>query len=102
MIIKRDAPAYQEYAADVLANINWRLMSLAERGLWDTLRKECWVNRCVPNSPKALALLLNKPESEIAAALTPYVLAWFEEVDNYLTAPELEAYREKLKSMNFE
>lgn len=39
--LERDLPAYLEYASDILSNVNYRLMSLAERGLWDTMRKEC-------------------------------------------------------------
>ena len=30
-VTKRDLPAYLEYASDVLANINYRLMTLPER-----------------------------------------------------------------------
>ena len=30
----RPAPAYQEFASDILANRSFRAMSLAERGLW--------------------------------------------------------------------
>jgi len=58
----RPAPAYQEYAADLLADQRYRLMTLAERGLWDTLRKECWVNNKVPSSLPVLAKLLSQDE----------------------------------------
>ena len=34
----RDAPAYQEYAANLLARREFRAMSLPERGLLYTLR----------------------------------------------------------------
>ena len=54
----RAAPAYQEYASDILANRSYRAMTLAERGLWDTIRKECWVNGSVPSSKPELAKYL--------------------------------------------
>ena len=92
----RKPPAYQEYAADVLANQTWRMMSLAERGLWSTLRMECWVNGKVPSDPSKLARLLNIPADEIASALTPLVLQFFDQIDDWLICPELENYRHEL------
>jgi len=64
----RDAPAFQEYAAAMLANSRYRLMSLAERGLLDTLRRECWVNRGMPAKPATLAKMLGFDSAEIDAA----------------------------------
>lgn len=92
----RKPPAYQEYASDVIADLHWRMMSLAERGLWDTLRKECWVNGGVPCEPEQLAKFLNIPAKAIAAALTSRVLNSFEIQDGWMVCPELEAYRHKL------
>ena len=60
---KRDAPAYQGYASDWLANRKWRLMSLGERGLLDTMRKECWVNRSVPSNVEEIAKIFNLQEA---------------------------------------
>ena len=57
---KRPAPAYQEYASDILANRSYRAMTLAERGLWDTIRKECWVNGSVSSSKPELAKYLGQ------------------------------------------
>ena len=67
---KRDAPAYQEYASDWLANRKWRLMSLGERGLLDTMRKECWVNRSVPSNIEEIAKIFNLQEDEVSKCLT--------------------------------
>jgi hypothetical protein len=89
----RKPPAYLEYAADILSNLQWRMMSFSERGLWDTLRKECWVNGRVPSDPRELSLLLNKSVEEVSKTLTPRVLAEFEAADGSLTCPELDAYR---------
>jgi hypothetical protein len=93
---KRDAPAYQEYASDWLANRKWRLMSLGERGLLDTMRKECWVNRSVPSNAEEIAKIFNLQEFEVSKCLTSIVLSFFTIEGANLTCPELEAYREKL------
>jgi hypothetical protein len=93
---KRDAPAYQEYASDWLANRKWRLMSLGERGLLDTMRKECWVNRSVPSSVEEIAKIFNLQEAEVSECLTSIVLSFFTLKGANLICPELEAYREKL------
>jgi hypothetical protein len=89
----RNIPAYQEYASDVLASLNWRMMNLAERGLWDTLRKECWVNGSIPSDPTKLAALLNKPVIEIMNGLTALVKSEFLENDGKLTCRELDLYK---------
>lgn len=53
----RDAPAYQEYAATILAQLSFRTMTLQERGLLYTMRLECWVNMRLPqNTPKVPAV----------------------------------------------
>jgi hypothetical protein len=95
----RKAPAYQEYAADVLANAQFRLMTLSERGLLDTIRRECWVNGLVPGQPTSMAKYLGFTEMEIAKNLTPSVLSFFEVAeDESLRCPELDLYREMLNN----
>lgn len=89
----RPAPAFQEYASDMLANSRYRTMSLAERGLMDTMRRECWVNGSVPKELRELAVYLAKPESEVIAALSMRVLNFFKEQHDQLVCPELDAYR---------
>ena len=42
------APCYQEYAASMLANLDFRQMPLSARGLLYTLRLECWENHRLP------------------------------------------------------
>ena len=73
----RAAPAYQEYASDILANRSYRAMTLAERGLWDTIRKECWVNGCVPSSLPELAKYLGLDLNEVTKLMNPNVMIWF-------------------------
>lgn len=89
----RSAPAYQEYASDILANRSYRAMTLAERGLWDTLRKECWVNGSVPSSKIELAKYLGLPHEKIVEVLTPNLMKWFKELGSDLICPELDSYR---------
>ena len=89
----RPAPAYQEYASDILANRSYRAMTLAERGLWDTIRKECWVNGSVPSSKTELARYLGLPFEKVSELFTPNLMQWFKVHNNDLVCPELDAYK---------
>jgi hypothetical protein len=91
---KRPLPAYLEYASDILASLNYRLMSLEERGLWDTMRKECWVNDRLPSNPHELAKILNIESATLQHALTKRVKSFFIEEDGSFISPELEGYRD--------
>lgn len=90
---KRHLPAYLEYASDALASFNYRVMSLTERGLWDTMRKECWVNNRVPADPLILAKMLNLTSMEVRQNLTPSLLTFFELRGTFYHCPELDNYR---------
>ena len=92
----RPPPAYQEYASDTLTNKQFRLLSLPERGLRDTMRMECWANGTIPCSAKELALFLNLNPADVQRNLTTGVLSYFEEHDGNLSCPELEEQRERL------
>ena len=89
----RPAPAFQEYASDMLANSRYRTMSLSERGLLDTMRRECWVNESIPKELQELAAYLGKSHEEISANLSIRVLSFFRERHDQLICPELDAYR---------
>lgn len=98
-------PAYQEYAADMLANRCFRLMTLEQRGLLYTLRLECWVNGSVPGDPALLARMLAVDRDEVApliAAIDPFMEAAgnaelrFADLERYRR--EQMVRREKLKS----
>ena len=91
---KREAPAYQEYAASVLASIQFREAGMASRGLLWTLKLECWVNGKVPADPKRLAKVLGT--SDDLTQLLAEVISFFEIEGEYLTCPELDAYRTEL------
>lgn len=96
MVQNRKAPAYQEYAATILSNKHYRLMSLAERGLLFTMRLECWENQDLPTSTSELAKYLGVQESEVKIAFTERVKTFFNIESDKLTSPELDDYRQHL------
>lgn len=88
----RDAPAYQEFAATMMAKIDFRTMTLAERGLLYTLRNECWVNDQLPADPASLAKMLGYSEAEISITL-PAVMPFFVDIAGFLSSPDLDKYK---------
>lgn len=93
---KRPPPAFQEYASDTLANMDFRLLSLSERGLRATMRLECWVNRYVPAKPQELAIILNLNVSEVERTLSKRLMSFFVQQGDKLFCQDLEDYREVL------
>ena len=75
----REPPAFQEYAATMMASIDFRTMSLAARGLLYTMRLECWVNRQLPSDPVRLTHMLGFDATEVSALL-PKVIGFFGKV----------------------
>lgn len=98
MTQNRLPPAYQEYAAAMMARVEYRTMTLPERGLLYTMRLELWVNRTLPSDPTKLAKLLGFDRSEVQAALSA-VLAFFQDAGGLLSCPELENYRAHLTAI---
>lgn len=92
----RDAPAYQEYAATILAQLPFRTMTLQDRGLLYTMKLECWVNVRLPHSHSDLAKVLGLTAAEVAGSLA-VVMPFFEVVDGFIVSPELENYRAHLE-----
>lgn len=92
----RRPPAFQFYPSNVMSSIQYRTMSLAERGLMMSMQNECWVNDCVPSDIKLLAKILGYSENEIKECLTPNVMHFFYKEDDRIISPELIAYRNKL------
>ena len=88
----RDAPAYQEYAATILAQLPFRTMSLQERGLLYTMRLECWVNIRLPKNQNDLAKVLGLQLVEVTSSFAA-VMPFFEVVGEFVICPELENYR---------
>lgn len=95
MTQNREAPAFQEYAASMMARTEYRVLSLAARGLLYTMRLECWVNGGLPASPPVLARVLGFDAQQVEAALAE--IRCFFAVDNgMLRCPELDDYRAHL------
>ena len=92
----RPPPAYQEYAASMLSNYAFRLMTLEERGLLYTLRLECWANSRIRAGIENLAITLNFQDHQVERALLA-VMHFFEETDGFLQSPELDKYRLELE-----
>ncbi len=95
MAQNREPPAYQEYAASMMARTDYRVLSLEARGLLYTLRNECWVNGQLPADPATLARVLGFPAEQVERAL-PEVRPFFASVGGVLRCPELDDYRAHL------
>ena len=98
MAQNRQPPAYQEYPAAMMARLEYRSMSLAERGLLYTLRHECWVNYSLPENPDTLAKVLGFDAADVASAL-PAVLPFFAIKDGMISCPELDDYRNHINDI---
>lgn len=96
MAQNRKPPAYQEYAATILADRNFRLMTLAERGLLFSMRLECWENINVPATSNELAKILGYEASEIESALTDKLKSFFLMQGQDFICPEIEDYRQHI------
>lgn len=92
----RDAPAFQEYAATMMGRLDYRMLSLAHRGLLYTLRLEWWVNQKLPNQANKLATVLGLNGEEVARLL-PGLEPFFEIIGDYMYSPDLECYRAKVQ-----
>lgn len=95
MIHYREAPSYQEYAASILADYNFRSLTLRDRGAYYTLKLECWVNKRLPESPEALSRVLGITEDEVLHVLK-MLGPFFEIEDGFLCCPELVKYQKYL------
>ncbi|MDP4837180.1 MAG: hypothetical protein NWS01_08560 [Burkholderiales bacterium] len=95
MIYYREAPSYQEYAASILADYNFRSLALSDRGAYYTLKLECWVNKRLPANPEVLSRVLEMTEDEVIRVLR--MLGPFFEIENgFLYCPELVKYQKYL------
>lgn len=103
---RRAPPAFQEYAADMLADERVREMSLEEVGLLAALRWSCWANGGeVPREPERIARLLGKDVAEVQRAMTPAVMSFLEptpRTPSRLHAPELTSQRKRMFARSVE
>ena len=91
----RKPPAYQEYAATILAQLPFRAMNLQDRGLLFTMRLECWVNMRLPDTHNDLAKVLGLPVNQVSKSLDN-VKTFFVEKSGFFISPDLEDYRAHL------
>lgn len=92
----REAPAFQEYAASLMARTAYRVLSIEGRGLLMTMRLECWVNGELPSSPPLLAKVLGFPVEQVERALAE-VRSFFSIDAGAIRYPELDDYRAHLE-----
>ena len=95
MTQNREAPAYQEYAAAMLSKLEFRVLTLEQRGLLYTMRLECWINHRLPADVNTLARMLAIPAESVAGAIES-VMPFFTSIDGYIFCPELDDYRHHL------
>lgn len=93
---KKQPPAYQMYAADILATKEYRMMNLEERGLFLSLHLDIWVNDEVPFDNHDLALYLGFPVEDIVRARSRYLDQFFTQCGEYFCCPEHDAYKAML------
>lgn len=98
MAQNREPPAYQEYAATVMAKVQYRTMTLEQRGLLYTMKLECWINESLPSAPEKLAKVLGFSTDEIERCL-PAVKHFFQEKEGLIWSQELEDYRNHLREI---
>lgn len=96
MAQNREPPAYQEYASDLLAKKEFRLMSLEERGALYTIRLECWTNGVLPSDLIELAGYLRCDLDKFEKAFTDRVKSFLEIKNDSVTCPELDNYKKHL------
>lgn len=102
---RRRPPAYQEYGSDLLSLESVREMTLAERGLFVTMRWYAWANDTLPGDADRLAMVLGLREDEVRAALTTRVLGFFRRAEgaaDRLVCPELAAQMKTLMARHEE
>lgn len=85
------------YPFDLMAKRDWRLMTLAERGLLFSMWCECWANKELPAAPHELAAMVGKSVEEVQLGLSKRVLSFFEESETgILVSPDIETYRKNV------
>lgn len=92
----RKAPAFQCYASNLIADSNYRLMSVAERAIWISIYLECWCNEKLPSDRHKLAKWLGFSFEDVEKGLSENVLHFFHDDGQSIRCPELDEYRKEL------
>ena len=91
---KLPPPAYQTYAANILANLSFRQATLVQRGLAYTIELECWVNGKIPSDVEKLGKVLGCAPNEIKSALSEAIrIGEFVVNDGFISSPRLDNYK---------
>lgn len=98
MAQNRDAPAFQEYAATLLAKADFRSMSAEAKGVCWQMRLECWVNKTVPADPARLSRYLGEEKALIERVL-PELMPFFSSDGDRIRSPELDDYRAHIEGI---
>lgn len=83
----------------MMAKTDYRVMSLAGRGLLYSMRLECWVNHSLPREVAKLAKVLGFDPVEVSGAIDE-VVPFFDFGDTAITCPELDDYRQHLAGVS--
>ncbi|MBU3565060.1 DUF1376 domain-containing protein [Polynucleobacter sp. MWH-HuK1] len=89
----KDVPYFPFYAANIMSNRAFRLMSLKERGLFITLLMECWINGSIPSEFVDMSKILGFTFDEVKSAYTNLHSAFFHQQGGQIISHELEGYR---------
>jgi len=95
----KDVPYFPFYAANMMSNRSFRLMSLKERGLLITILMECWVNGSVPSDLSDMAKILGLTVDDVKFAFTNRQLTFFHKEEGQFISKELEGYRQNYLDM---
>jgi hypothetical protein len=93
---RRPKPAYLCFAADFIAEEDYTISGLSERGLLWSLLNFCWVNGSIAADHCRMAKLLSVPPQDIEAAYGPLVRKHLHPMPHdplRLFCPELERQR---------
>jgi uncharacterized protein YdaU (DUF1376 family) len=88
-------PWYYMYAANLMSDQRYRMMTLEERGIFLTLQNECWVNDKLPSSPAKLSRLLGISEALVIRSMSDQVKSFFLITDSSISSTELDGYKSK-------
>lgn len=92
----RAPPAFQMYASDTLSDENFKLATMAERGLYWSMLMQCWVSDGVPSDRVELARVLGITLADVEQGLTKRVLSFFEIEGSRLRRRELVEQKETM------
>lgn len=89
-------PSFQEYPADFLGNRDWRCLSLAQKGLLQIMRFECWTVGNVPASLDDLAFCVGVSVEELSSLMVPRVMKHFTKRGDHYVCESLDNYKSYL------